>query len=156
MIQAPYNASWQHGMGLGFVGLVIGLLAGGALIIWQHRHVAPLSEAFLAAQTPILQYQAEKGAWPEDFDLLTPPESVGVYGYGPVRAAVMKLKLPGKWSFTSRGAEGLPALVFLPESVDADSARIIQAMDLEIDDGDLSAGRCRLADGRVSFTLIGG
>ncbi len=153
VLQAPPSRSWQHALSMGFIGLALGLLVAGAVIFWKHRLVAPIYEAFLAVPTPILQHRSEKGAWPADFDLANPPEAVGAYGYGPVRGAVAKTGVPGAWRFQNRGAEGRPAVVFLPASFDPETVRVLQSVDERLDDGDPASGRFRVDAGRASFTL---
>ncbi|MGA0132959.1 MAG: hypothetical protein ACO3ND_01210 [Opitutales bacterium] len=153
VLQAPPSRSYQHAAGLGFVGLVLGLVVATGIIFWQYRLVTPVSEAFLVAQTPIMQHRSEKGIWPADFDLTLPPEAVGLYGYGPARAAVMKAGVPGVWRFMNRGAEGGPAIVFTPASWDEDVRRLLESVDDRVDDGRPDSGRFRLGAGRASFTL---
>lgn len=152
VLQEPHTRSWQQALSLGFVGLVFGLIVAFAVIFWQSRQVAPLSEVFMAARTPLLQHRAEKGAWPQDFDLATPPEALLAYAYGPARSAVLKAGLSGRWRFEA-GAAGGAAVSFLPASWNADVRRVLVSVDGRLDDGDPDEGLFRVGPDRATFTL---
>lgn len=152
VLQEPHTRSWQQALSLGFVGLALGLVVAFAVIFWQTRQVAPLADVFLSARTPLLQFRAEKGAWPADFDLGAPPEPVLAYPYGPVRSAMQKAGPAGRWKFEA-GAPGGAAVSFQPSSWSEEVRRVLVSVDRRLDDGDPSAGLFRVGADRATFTL---
>lgn len=152
VLQEPHSRSWQRALSLGLLGLLFGLGVAFALIFWQSRQVAPLAEVFVAARVPILQHHAEKGGLPPDFDLSSPPEALAAYAYGPVRSALLKVGIAGRWKFEASAAGGA-AVAFVPSDWSEDVRRVLVSVDGRLDDGDPSAGRFRVGADRAVFTL---
>ncbi len=146
-LQEPPTRSWQHAFSLGLVGLALGLVAAFALIFWHARQIEPLTEAFLALRTPLLQHHAEKGVWPQDCDLSAPPEALLAYAYGPARSAIMKSGVPGRWQFASGAA------TFIPAAWSPELRRVLVGVDGRLDDGDPESGKFRVGEDRATFTL---
>ncbi len=149
ILQAPPSRSWQHALSLGIVGALLGFGAAFAFIFWNGRLIAPVADAFVAARAPILQHRAEKGAWPQDFDLVSPPEALLGYAYLPARNALNKTGVKGAWRFQA----GTASLSFAPAEWDEDVRRVLVSVDARIDDGDPDTGLFRVSADRASLTL---
>jgi len=151
VLQEPHTRSWQQALSLGIVGLVFGLIIAFAVIFWHSQQVVPLADVFLSARAPLLQHRSEKGAWPQDFDLSSPPEALLAYAYGPVRSAVLKAGVSGRWRFES-GASGA-AVAFIPSEWSEEARRVLVSVDGRLDDGDPASGQFRVGADRATFTL---
>ena len=112
-----------------------------------------VSTVFRAARAPLLQYRAEKGAWPADFELAQPPETLQPYGFRATTVAPLeKCGVAGTWRFTAAG-KGKPALVFTPAEADGSSQRVLAAVDAQLDDGQVAAGKFR-SDGQAGVLTL--
>jgi 4-hydroxy-tetrahydrodipicolinate reductase len=117
ILQAPTSPLWYHATVYAALGLALGL--GYAFLVVSKDTLAAdgVTEVYRAARASLLHYRAEKGAWPEDFDLAKAPEAVAAYGFrGAVAPLLEKCAVPGAWRFTTAlpAAKGKPTLVFTP------------------------------------------
>jgi hypothetical protein len=156
ILQAPASPLWYHATLYATLGLALGL--GYAFFVVGKDTLAAdgVTTVCRAARAPLLLYRAEKGAWPEDFDLAKPPAAVDAYGF---RAAVAphleKCAVAGAWRFTTAlpAAQGKPTLVFTPAEAGSSTRRVLGAVDARLDDGQPAAGRFRYDDQAAAFTL---
>jgi hypothetical protein len=156
ILQAPTSPLWYHVTVYAVLGVALGL-GGAFFIVSKDTLVADgVTEVFRAARTPLLQYRAEKGAWPEDFDLAKVPASVEAFGFqaavGPVRE---KCAVAGEWRFTTSGpaGKGKPTLVFTPAEAGASAQRVLGAVDARLDDGQPTTGKFRHGESAGVLTL---
>jgi hypothetical protein len=156
ILQAPTSPLWYHVTVYAALGLALGL--GYAFLVVSKDTLAAdgVTEVYRAARASLLHYRAEKGAWPEDFDLAKAPEAVAAYGFrGAVAPLLEKCAVPGAWRFTTAlpAAKGKPTLVFTPAEAGSSARRVLAAVDARIDDGQPAAGRFRCDDQAGAFTL---
>jgi len=156
ILQAPASPLWYHVTLYAVLGLALGLGVAFFLVGKDTLAADGVTEVFRAARPALLQYRAEKGAWPEDFDLAKPPAPLADAGF---RAAVAprleKCAVPGVWRFTTTGpaSKGKPTLVFTPAEAGASARRVLAAVDARLDDGQPDAGKFRFDDQAGAFTL---
>ncbi len=153
ILQAPTSPLWYHVTVCAVLGLALALV--GAFVLTSKDTLAAegVSTVFRAARAPLLQYRAEKGAWPADFDFAQAPESLQPYGFAAATAAPLgKCGVAGAWRFTAAG-KGKPALVFVPGEAGGSATRILAAVDAQLDDGQVAAGKFR-SDGQAGVLTL--
>lgn len=153
ILQAPTSPLWYHITVCAVLGLALALV--GALVLTGKDALAAegVSAVFRAARAPLQQYRAEKGAWPGDFELAQPPETLQPYGFrATTMAPLEKCGVAGSWRFTAAG-KGKPALVFTPAEAGGSSQRVLAAVDAQLDDGQVAAGKFR-SDGQAGVLTL--
>lgn len=156
ILQAPTSPLWYHVTIYAVLGLALGLGVAFFLVSKDTLAADGVTEVFRAARTPLLQHRAEKGAWPEDFDLAKAPEPVAAAGFRAAVGPVLeKCAVPGAWRFTTSGpaGKGKPTLVFTPAEGGASARRVLAAVDARLDDGQPATGKFRFDDQAGAFTL---
>ncbi len=153
ILQAPTSPLWYHVTICAILGLALAL-AGAFVLAGKDTLAAEgVTAVFRAARLPLLQYRAEKGAWPADFDFAQPPEVLQPYGFAAATAAPLgKCGVPGAWRFTAAG-KGKPALVFVPAETGGSTSRTLAAVDAQLDDGQVAAGKFR-SDGQAGVLTL--
>ena len=153
ILQAPTSPLWYHVTVCATLGFVLALVYAFVLAGKDTLAAEGVAAVFRAARAPLLQYRAEQGAWPADFDLARPPESLQPYGFrAATQAHLEKCGVAGAWRFTAAG-KGKPALVFTPAEAGGSAQRILAAVDAQLDDGQPAAGKFRTDGQAGSLTL---
>jgi hypothetical protein len=143
ILQAPTSPLWYHVTVCAVLGLGLALVFAFVLAGKDTMAAEGVTGVFRAARLPLLQYRAEKGAWPADFDLAQPPEALQAYGFrAATQAPLEKCGVAGAWRFTAAG-KGKPALVFTPAEAGGSAQRVLAAVDAQLDDGQPAAGKFR-------------
>ena len=70
----------------------------------------------------------------------------------PCAASRSRRGVAGAWRFTAAG-KGKPALVFTPAEADGSSQRVLAAVDAQLDDGQVAAGKFR-SDGQAGVLTL--
>jgi hypothetical protein len=144
ILRPPATTARAEGVKFGLIGLGLGLTIALVFIMIDQRKASVAAPVFSRARTILLFYQAEKGAWPKDFDLAAPGEQFAGFKLQSLTEALAGCELPGKWSFVARTAEGWPAIVFTPAETGASHERIFGVVDDWLDDGKPEAGELRV------------
>jgi hypothetical protein len=156
ILQAPTSPLWYHVTIYAVLGLALGLGVAFFLVSKDTLAADGVTEVFRGARGPLLQYRAEKGAWPEDFDLAKAPAPVAAFGFSAAVGPLLeKNTVPGAWRFTTSGPAGKdkPSLVFTPAEPGDSARRVLTAVDARLDDGKAAAGKFRFDDQAGVFTL---
>ena len=143
ILQAPSSPLWYHVTVCGVLGLVLALVFAFVLAGKDTLAAEGVATVFRAARPALLQYRAEKGSWPADFDFGQAPEVLQPYGFrAATQPALEKCGVAGAWRFTAAG-KGKPALVFTPAEAGGSAQRVLAAVDAQLDDGQPAAGKFR-------------
>jgi len=153
VLRPPATSVAQAAAKLGLGGAAVGLTLALAVIVMDHQRANSVAPVFALARNVVLQYQAESGAWPKDFDVARPGEQFADYRLTSLTEALDRCAIPGRWAFVAKAAGGAPAIVFTPAEPGAGVRRTLGVVDGWIDDGDEDAGEMRVGPAGASLTL---
>lgn len=155
ILHAPMDSLGYHVIGCAIGGLLLGLVISLGFVIKSQLDANAVSEGFRSARVALMVHRTETGKWPENFDFAHPPVELATRGFTPVRAALGKVGLEGKWSFERPGPDelGSPAIVFRLSHEDQDVQRVLRIVDVRLDDGRENSGVVRRRAGMASLTL---
>ena len=155
ILHAPMDSLGYHVIGCAIGGLLLGLLISLGFVIKSHLDANAVSEVFRTARVALMVHRTETGKWPENFEFTHPPVELATRGFTPVRTALAKVSLDGKWSFERPGPDelGRPAIVFRLAREDQDDQRVLRIVDARLDDGHDTSGSVRHRSGMASLTL---
>jgi hypothetical protein len=155
ILRPPATTVAQAATKLGLFGAAIGLTFALAFVVVDHHRANSVAPVFSQARTIVLQYHAENGAWPKDFDVTQPGPDFAGYRLAPLAEALGRCELPGRWAFVAKGPDGAPALVFTPAEPGRRYERTLGAVDGWIDDGEALTGEMRVRADAASLRLSG-
>lgn len=153
ILRPPFAPLWLSAGRLGLWGLLAGLLIALVFVVLDHLKANSVSAVCMQARIVFLQYQAEKGAWPQDCDLAAPGGQFGGFNLAPLTAAVAGCQVPGTWVFRARSPSGGPAVVFTPAEPGRSFERAFGVVDGWVDDGDAATGDLLVRDGVALLRL---
>jgi hypothetical protein len=154
ILRPPATTVAQAATKLGLFGAAIGLTFALAFVVVDHHNANSVAPVFAHARTIVLQYHAENGAWPKDFDVAQPGEAFAGYRLTPLTEALAHCDLPGRWAFVAKGADGA-AIVFTPAEPGRRFERTLGVVDGWIDDGEALTGEMRVRADAASLRLSG-
>ncbi len=145
--------TWSAAGKLALFGAGLGLVYVATLFINDQTKAYSVSPVFAKARTLLLFYQAEKGAWPKDFDLNRAEAALPGFNLAALNEALAQCELPGTWTFVTQTPEGWPAVVFTPAEGGAPFERTLGVVDGWVDDGNLASGDLRVRADVAQFKL---
>ena len=153
ILRPPSEPTWFAATKLGLIGAGIGLACALPFIVSDHLKANSVKAPYVQARNILLHYQAEKAAWPKDFDLSSPGEQFAGFKLTALSEALAACQIPGKWTFVAKSPEGWPAVVFTPDEPGLSFERTLVVVDGWVDDGEPSAGDMRVSAGSASLRL---
>jgi hypothetical protein len=140
ILRPPAEPTRKAAGKLALFGAGIGLTYAAAVIVVDQAKANSVSPVYVQARNALLHYQAEKGAWPKDFELSQAEKVMPGFKLDALTDTLGKCELPGKWTFVAKTAEGWPAIVFTPAEASRGFQRTLGVVDGWIDDGQADKG----------------
>jgi len=140
ILRPPAEPTRKAAGKLTLFGAGIGLTYAAAVIVVDQAKANSVSPVYVQARNALLHYQAEKGAWPKDFELSQAEKVMPGFKLDALTDTLGKCELPGKWTFVAKTAEGWPAIVFTPAEASRGFQRTLGVVDGWIDDGQADKG----------------
>ena len=155
ILRPPATTVAQAATKFGLFGVAIGLTIALGFVVADHQKANSVAPVFAQARTIVMQFHAENGVWPKDFDVAHPGEAFAGYRLAPLAEALGRCDLPGRWAFQAKGPDGAAAIVFTPAEPGRRYERTLGVVDRWIDDGEALTGELRVRRDAAALSLSG-
>ena len=140
ILRPPSESTQKAAVKLALFGAGIGLTYAAVVIVTDQAKANSVSPVYVQARNVLLHYQAEKDAWPKDFELTRADKAMPGFKLDALTDALAQCELPGKWTFVTKAPEGWPAIVFTPAETGRGFQRTLEMVDGWVDDGQADKG----------------